>query len=105
LASRDFEGFEVVNLIGPRLVSFKEATAALGNAIGKPGLRFVQVSYDEAAQGMLQAGLSKQMVDLYVEMYQGAARGLLGPEPGTKVVNTRTTIEQFAERFAEAYRA
>jgi uncharacterized protein YbjT (DUF2867 family) len=104
LLGRDFSGFEAVNLIGPRLVTFAEATAALGKAIGKPDLGFAQISYEDAAQGMLQAGLSQALVDMYIEMYQGAAKGLLAPEPGTPVVHTTTTFEQFAERFAAVYR-
>jgi uncharacterized protein YbjT (DUF2867 family) len=104
LAARDFSGFEVVNLFGPRLVTFAEVTAMLGKAVGKPDLRFVQTSYEDAAQGMLRAGVSQQLVGMYIEMYQGAAKGLLAPEPGTPVVNTTTTFEQFAERFAAAAR-
>jgi uncharacterized protein YbjT (DUF2867 family) len=104
LAARDFSGFEVVNLFGPRLVTLAEVTSTLGRALGKPGLRFVQASYEEAAKGMLQAGLSQKLVDMYIEMYQGAAQGLLAPEPGTPVVNTPTTFEQFAQRFAAASR-
>jgi uncharacterized protein YbjT (DUF2867 family) len=105
LATPNFEGFEVVNLLGPRMLTFAEVTAAIGKAVGKLDLAFVQTSYEEAARGMVEAGVPRGLADLYVEMYQGAAQGLLAPETGTPVVHTATTFEQFAEAFAKAYRA
>ncbi len=105
LGARDFTGFEVINLIGPSLITFAEITETIGSAIGKPDLPFVRFSYEDAKKGMVSMGLSDQMASLYVEMYQGAANGLLRPQVGTEVVNTKTSFETFAQVFAAAYRA
>ena len=105
LAALDFKGFEVVNLIGPAIVTFAEITKAIGVAIGNPSLPFVQFSYEDAKMGLVGAGVPEGMAALFIEMYQGAAKGLLAPEPGTPVVNTRTTISEFAKVIAAAYRA
>ncbi len=104
LAARDFGPFEVVNLMGPRDLTFGEVTAILGAAIGKPDLRFVQLSPADAYGGMLESGLPEDLATLYVEMYQGAQRGLLSPEQGTPVVRTDTPFERFGETFAAACR-
>ena len=105
LDAQHFDGFEVVNLIGPSLLTFAEITETIGAAIGKPGLPFVQFSYEDAKKGMLSAGFAEQMASLFIEMYQGAAEALLRPEAGTEVVNTKTSLASFAQVFATAYRA
>jgi uncharacterized protein YbjT (DUF2867 family) len=104
LAARDFSGFEVVNLIGPELVTLADVTRVVGAAIGEPDLPYVQFSYEDAEKGMVQAGLKPQLAALYTELYRGAAAGLLKPEPGTVVVATTTPFEDFAKVFAAAYR-
>ncbi len=104
LAKLDFSGFEVVNLIGPSLVTFAEMTRSIGAAIGKPELPFVQFSYEDARNGMVSAGLPAQMAELYVELYRGAAAGLLQPESGTKLESTTTPFSEFVQTFASLYR-
>ena len=105
LAAKDFKGFEVVNLIGPSLVTFADITESIGAAIGKPDLPFVQFSYDDAKKGMLSMGIPEQMASLFIELYQGAAKGLLRPEAGTELSHTKTSFADFAQVFAAAYRA
>lgn len=105
LAAGDFAGFEVVNLVGPSLVTFAEITGTIGGAIGKPQLPFVQFTYEDAKQGMVAQGMSEQMAALYVELYQGAAQGLLQPAEGTRLEHTKTTFAAFAKTFADAYRS
>jgi uncharacterized protein YbjT (DUF2867 family) len=106
LAALDWNGFEVVNLMGPALVTFGQATQIIGQAIGKPDLPYVKFSFDDTKQGMVQAGLPEQLADLYIEMYQGAGKNLLAPQAGTPIVHTETTFESFAQQvFAPAYRA
>jgi uncharacterized protein YbjT (DUF2867 family) len=103
LAVLDFRGFEVANLVGPATVTMQEVARTLGAAIGKPDLPYVQFSYDDAEKGLVNAGLKPELAGLYVELYRGAAQGLLEPEPGTAVVRTQTPLSEFARVFAAAY--
>jgi len=105
LARRDFTGFEVINLMGPAAVTLAEVAKTIGTAIGKPELSYVQFSYEDAKKGMIAAGLTEDMASLYIEMYQGAARGLLAPQAGTPLTHTQTTFASFAQVFAAAYKA
>ena len=101
----DFTGTSAVHLIGPKSVSQTELVTALGQAVGKP-VRYLQVTLAEVEQGMKQAGLKPTLVSLYVEMLQGAGKGLLLPEDGGLVVPTPTTFGTFAKQvFAPAYGA
>lgn len=104
LAKPDFTGFEVVNLVGPGLLTFAEVTRSIGTAIGQSDLPFVQFTYEDAQNGMVAAGLQPQMAGLYVELYKGASSGLLQPEGGTKLERTETPFAAFAEVFAAVYR-
>jgi uncharacterized protein YbjT (DUF2867 family) len=97
--------FEAVNLVGPRPVTPREITQTLGTAIGRPDLPYVETTYQEAEDGLCAAGLAPELAALYVELYRGAAGGLLAPEVGTGVVATETDITEFARDFAVAFRA
>ena len=105
LSLLDFSGFEVVNLVGPSFPTMQQIARVLGEAIGKPDLPYVQFSYEEAEQGLLKAGLKPELAGIYVELYRGAAQGLLEPEAGTAVVRTETPLSEFARSFAAAYAA
>lgn len=105
LRARDFAGFSAVNLVGPRPVSMSETTRVLGRAIGKPELPYVQVGYDDLERGMIGMGLKPRLAAMYVELYRGAAAGLLAPEPGTETVRLDTPLEAFGPVFAAAYAA
>ncbi|AYA38155.1 SDR family NAD(P)-dependent oxidoreductase [Hymenobacter oligotrophus] len=94
-------------LLGPRNYSMQEATALLGAAVGRPELPYVPFSYEQARQGMVGAGLSESMADLYIEMTQTLnAEKAMVHEVRTPDNTTPTTLEQFAQQvFAPAYQA
>ncbi|HEU4384502.1 MAG TPA: NmrA family NAD(P)-binding protein [Anaeromyxobacteraceae bacterium] len=103
----DFQGKGVLELMGPRDVTMAEVARAIGKAIGKPDLPYVQFPYDEARKGMVGMGLPPEMADLYVEMSRGFNEGTVrATQPRSPATTTPTSIEQFAEKiFAPAYRA
>jgi len=107
LAARDWTGAKVQELLGPRDVSFAEATRILGEAIGKPDLAYVQFPYADYSAALQQAGLSKTVADLYAEMDKALDDGLVRSLEGRSAANTTpTTLEQFArDVIAPAYAA
>ena len=104
LAAKDFSGVQVRNLLGPRDLTLVEVTRILGAKIGKPDLTYVQFPY-EAFQGALeQAGLSKDLAQLYVEMSRAFNAGIVKPVGGrTPASTTPTTFESFAGELAAAF--
>jgi len=107
LRKRDFSGFEVRELLGPRDLSMDEATRILGEAIGQHDLKYVQFPYDAAQHAMVEAGLSQSMASMYVEMSQGFNEGVIHPVDGRNARNTTPTrFEDFAQQvLAPVYRA
>ena len=105
LTKLHFSGSQVRYLLGPRDVDFEEITRVLSKAVGKEGVKYVQFPYEEAARGMLQFGASESTANAMVEFQKGMNEGpVLADYKRTPESTTRTSIEDFAGEFAEAYR-
>ncbi len=92
-------------LMGERDVTLEEATAAIGREIGKPDLKYVQFSYEDAEKAMLGMGMGKVTAQMMNEMNKGFNEGLIKPtERRMKDNTTLTSIEAFAKVFAEVYK-
>ena len=69
-------------MLGPRDISYAEATRILGERIGKPDLQYVQFSYADQAKALVQAGMSESFASLYVEMTRAFNEGTVKPGKG-----------------------
>jgi uncharacterized protein YbjT (DUF2867 family) len=106
LTHHDWSGVAVRELIGPRDLSYREATRILGERIGRPDLPYVQLPYDEMAAVLVQAGLSASFAEQYVEMTRAFNEQRVRPINGRTPDNTTpTTFEDFADELARAYEA
>ena len=106
LVKRDFEGKEVQDLLGQRDLSLNEATAVIGRKIGIPDLKYVQFSYEDAAKGLREMGISANVTELFIEMSKALNDALFAVNLQRTVKNTTpTSIEEFADTFAFLYKA
>ena len=106
LKARDWQGIVVRELLGQRDLSYSEATRILGERIGKPDLQYVQFSYADEAQALVQAGMSESFASLYVEMTRAFNEGKVKPRKGRTPENTTPTrFEDFVGELARAYEA
>ena len=104
LGAATFENHAAHYLLGPRNYSMREATTILGQAIGQPELPFQQLSYDESRAGLLKAGMSASMADLFDDMIQRQNNGTALPDERRPDRATPTTLEEFARTvFAPAF--
>ena len=104
LLHRDFAGKAVKGLLGQRDVSLDEAVAIIGGKINRPGLKYVQFSYEEARKGLVAAGLSEDVSSLLIEMSKAINDGLFAVNVArTKDNTTKTSIEEFADTFAKIF--
>jgi uncharacterized protein YbjT (DUF2867 family) len=98
-------GHSVRYLLGPRDLTMSEATRILGGAIGKPDLRYIQFSEDDARRALGDAGMSASVIEAMLEMQRGFNAGIIRPtrERGGEST-TPTTLEGFSKTaFAQAY--
>ncbi len=99
-----FTGREAFDFTGPQEYTLTQVTTALGKAIGKPDLAYVQFSYDDVKKGMVGSGMKPGMADLMIEMHKAGNEGKLHPTQNlTGEHRGKTTIEEFAKGFAGAY--
>ena len=104
LIKKNFSGKTVQQLLGERDVSMVEATRAIGEKIGKPDLGYVQFSGEEEKKGLMDFGMSDDASDQLVELSKAINDGLIAVNrPRTPENTTRTSIEAFAEFFAQVY--
>ena len=106
LRARDFRGFAVRELLGPRDLTHAEAARVIGAAIGRPDLPYVQLSDEDMVGALVGAGLSPNVSSLYVEMSRAFNEGRVRSLEGRKPSNTTPTrFEDFATELAQAYQA
>jgi len=106
LLNLDFTSNTVEYVLGPRNISYNEITAAIGKAIGKPDLKYVQFSYDDFVKGMVQAGYcSENVATGLARLSEGINNGtVLNHYKRTAANTTPTTLEEFvASTFVPYY--
>lgn len=105
LLALDFTGFETTFVPGAADLTMDEVAKILGEAIGKPDLKYVTFSPEEGKNGMLQAGLPLTIAEGYTELFDALNRGTyLNDYQRTPENTTPTTLAQFAKNeFAPAY--
>jgi len=105
LLALDFKGHSHTYVAGAADLTMAEATAILGEAIGKPELPWVTFSYEDAYNGMVQAGFGASIAEGYVQFSRATNEGILLSEYARKAeYTTPTTLEAFAKaEFAPAF--
>jgi uncharacterized protein YbjT (DUF2867 family) len=106
LENSDWSGKSVLPLLGPKDYTMNEVTAALAMAIGKPNLPYITFPYDQAREGMKQAGLNDSFAEAYIGLSQGINEGVFNNEKRDARSTTPTTIETFASTiFKNAFQS
>jgi len=96
----NFTGKNVEYIVSD-VVTPAQVAKALGTAIGKPQLPWVEFTDEQALQGMVQAGLPEEIAGLYTEMGTGLRSGIIAAhfiETNAPVIGT-TKLEDFAQEF------
>jgi uncharacterized protein YbjT (DUF2867 family) len=100
------EGQSVREIVGPRSLTFREAAAVLGGAIGRPDMPYVQFPADQVRQDLLAAGMSPSAADAILEMMRAAGEGKLAPRGARTSGAGGTSLERWArDVFAPAFAA
>jgi uncharacterized protein YbjT (DUF2867 family) len=105
LLAPSFRGYQVRDLLGPRAYTQREATAILGAAIGRPGLAYREVPYEEYRTNLLGMGFSASGAEALVQLFRAVNEGPANTYPPRDTTNTTpTTLEEFVrDTFVPAY--
>jgi hypothetical protein len=83
-----------------------EIAAVLGEAIGKPGIPWVEFTDEQTLEGMKQAGLKETMAEGYTVMGRALREGKMQEDYWkNKPVLSSIKLEIFAKEFAAAFNA
>lgn len=98
-----WSGKRAIELSGPADITFDEAAATLGKALGKE-VKHVQCTPEQMVAALMASGFSQSVVELYVEMEDAVAKGRLAPE--SQPLRGTTSFAHFAEHvFRPGYEA
>lgn len=105
LSNLDFKEHTIEYILGERNLSFPEVTRELGKALGKEDLQYVQFPYEDAYKSMVEMGLSENVAGLLIELTKAINNGnLFSHYQRTPNNTTETSIEEFADTFASAFK-
>ena len=101
LTTPSLTGVEVRELLGERDLTYAEAAAILGEALGRPGLPYVQLPEADMEAALIQAGFSRDMARLQLELNRALSDGTVAARgPRSSRSTTPTSLEAFATGLA-----
>jgi uncharacterized protein YbjT (DUF2867 family) len=92
-----FGGFTIREILGPHDLTMAEATSLIGARVGKAELNYIQCSYDVARSLLVDMGVSANVADLYVEMYEAFNDQRIRSHQVADVIRTQTQFEEFVD--------
>lgn len=107
LSRLEFAGHHVQELHGQRDISYTEITNVIGKAIGKPDLKYVQLSPDQFRETLVRIGMSENIAAGLTEMTEAINSGhVTFLEPRSPRNTTPTSYETFvAETLLPIYQS
>jgi uncharacterized protein YbjT (DUF2867 family) len=100
---KPFHGREI-RYIASDEVSPNEVAKVLGEAIGKPGLKWLQIPDEQMLNGMKAAGMNPEVAKGLVEMNAGRRGGVLYEDYNQhKPILGKVKLKDFAKEFADVY--
>lgn len=102
-ADREFEG-KTIRYVASDEVSPNEIAKALGEAIGKPDLKWLVIPGQQLLDNWLSIGFNEQVAKGFIELQENQGNGRLYEDYNQhKPVLGRVKLKDFAKDFAEAY--
>lgn len=105
LLNLNFKQKQTRELLGQRDLDMTEATAIIGEAIGRPEVAYVRLPDEQFRQALTSFGMSENFANLILEMSAALASGYMRAlEPRSVRNTTPISYEVFvAEQFVPAY--
>lgn len=99
-------GKQVRELHGQGDLTYTDVTKSIGKAIGKPELKYVELTGDQFRDVLVQMGMSQPVADVLVEMTAALNAGKMHPlERRTPENTTPTSYDKFVDEYlVPAYR-
>jgi uncharacterized protein YbjT (DUF2867 family) len=94
----DYEGRQTREILGPRDYTYSDVARIIGEAIGNPGLSYMQMPPEQIKPAMVQMGMTENLAGLLLEMADAMNTGHMAPlEKRTPERSLPTSLEQFVK--------
>jgi uncharacterized protein YbjT (DUF2867 family) len=104
LLDLNFKSISHEYILGPEDLNYDEIASRLGKFIGNPQLKYVQFPYEDAAKGMMAAGMGESISYRMVEFASAMNDGrVMGDMVRSKENTTPTSLEDFGPIFAAVF--
>lgn len=98
-----FDG-RTIRYIASEEISPNEIAKMLGEAIGKPDLKWIAITDEQLLNGMLSMGMNKQIANGFVEMQAAQGSGFLYEDYYNNTTKlSKTKFSDFAKGFAKVF--
>ena len=97
---------KIYELSGPEGLSYSDVANKFGAALGKP-VRYVQVSEQQARQGMISAGVPEWNADAILDLqhfYDAGKAGAISQDVERVTGRKATSFDQFVRDYRDAFR-
>lgn len=93
-----------VRYVASEELTGEETARILGSAMGKPDLKWILATNEQTLNGLVSAGMNKQIAAGLVEMYASLQSGLLSEDyfRNKPAVMGKVKLKEFAKEFASA---
>jgi uncharacterized protein YbjT (DUF2867 family) len=107
LLAPDKASSRIEYIAGEDANTWADITKALGTAIGKPELPYVEFTDEQSHAGMIQAGLNKTVADGYTQMGKALREGEMQAEywKNRPAKLGKVKLADFVKQFAATYNA
>lgn len=94
-----------VRYVASEEVTYQELTTTLGTAIGKPDLKWVQITDEQLQENLIAVGMQPAIAGKMTEMYAAIRSGLLYKHYNRNKPHAlgKVKLKDFARDFAKAY--
>jgi len=94
-----------IRYVGSEELTGHETTQIIGNAIGKPDLKWVLTTDQETLDGLVNVGIQPKIAAGLVEMYAGLYNGTLAEDyyQNRPAIMGKTKLAEYAKEFAALY--
>ncbi|MBB6462424.1 NmrA family NAD(P)-binding protein [Flammeovirga kamogawensis] len=104
LINKGFEHRDITYILGNHDVNMKTAINSFANAVGREGIPYVQLSYNNGKEGLISMGFSQDMANAFVNMSRAINENQSIIPPRLLENTSKTSIDSFAkEVFAPLY--
>jgi uncharacterized protein YbjT (DUF2867 family) len=95
-----------IRYVGSDELTGNQTAAILGAAIGKPDLKWIIISDEDAKKGLIDAGMQPAIAAGLVEMYGGLHNGVFSEDyfRNRPAVMSKVKLAEFAKEFAAAFK-